>query len=51
MNLSKQNELVLYLVAQCKKLLLIFHGLIDYWSKECRTHLLPLFKFPTPPTV
>lgn len=43
MNLSKPNELALYLLAQCKKLLLI-----SYWSKGSYTRLVPLFKFLTP---
>lgn len=45
MNLSKPNELVQYFLAQCKKWLLIPHGLIDSWSKGSYMHLVPLFKF------
>lgn len=48
MNLSKPNELALYLLAQYKKLLLISRGLIDCWSKGSYIHLVPLFKFLTP---
>lgn len=48
MNLSKPNELALYLLAQCKKWLLISRGLIGCWRKESYIHLVPLFKFLTP---